>query len=126
MLIIIYVVPPPNIICHPMDIRIENGSDVIFNCTSFSYGPVTYTWLKDGEVLSDDDAKIIISNTADDNDMFSTELMLSDVQLSDNGEYVCNATNHNNNIGGTSSSNAATLSVIGKQIIISTTLGCDY
>ena len=93
-----------------MDIRIENGSDVIFNCTSLSYAPVTYTWLKDRAVLSDDDAKIIISNTADDNDMFSTELMLSDVQLSDNGEYVCNATNRE----GTSSSNAAMLTVIGK------------
>ena len=113
VLIIIYVVLPPEITSHPMDIRIENGSDVIFNCTSLSYAPVTYTWLKDGEVLSDDDAKIIISNTADDNDMFSTELMLSDVQLSDNGEYVCITTNR----AGTSSSNAATLSVIGKNVI---------
>ena len=115
MLIIIYVVPPPEITSHPMDIRIENGSDVIFNCTSFSYGPVTYTWFKDGEVLSDDDAKIIISNTEDDNDMFSTELLLSDIRLSDNGKYVCNATNRK----GTSSSNVATLSVIGKLLFTS-------
>ena len=113
MLIIIYVVPPPEIISHPMDIRIENGSDVIFNCTSLSYASVTYTWLKDGEVLSDDDAKIIISNITDDNNMFSTELMLSNVQKSDNGEYVCNATSR----GGTLSSNVATLIVIGKNVI---------
>ena len=91
--------------------RVNNGSNVTFNCVSFSYAPVTYTWLKNGEILLDDDVNIIISTDSDeDNNNYTTTLMILDVQLSDNGVYVCNVTNRE----GTTLSNAATLSVIGK------------
>ena len=105
------IVPPLEIRSHPMNMTVNNGSNVTFNCVSFSYALVTYTWLKDEITLLDDDVNIIIN--ADDNDEnndYTTTLMILDVQLSDNGVYVCNATNTN----GTISSNAATLSVIGK------------
>ena len=91
--------------------RVNNGSNVTFNCVSFSYAPVNYAWLKNGEILlDDDDVNIIISTDSDeDNNNYTTTLMILDVQLLDNGAYVCNVTNRE----GTTSSNVATL-VIGK------------
>ena len=110
-----YVVTPPVINPHPVSMIITNGSNVTFNCVSFSYASVTYTWLRNGTLLDDnDDVNIIISTDSDaDNNNYTTTLMILDVQLSDNGVYVCNATNRE----GTTSSNAATLSVIGKLYI---------
>ena len=106
------IVPPPEIVSHPMNMTVNNGSNVTFNCVSFSYDNVTYTWLKDGVTLLDDDVNIIISThiDEDDNNTYTTTLMISDVQLSDDGVYICSATNKEN----TTSSYTATLSVIGK------------
>ena len=110
----ILLVPNPEIISHPMNIRVNNGSNVTFNCVSFSYASVTYTWLRNGTLWDDDDVNITFSTEGvGDNNNYTTTLMILDVQLSDNGAYVCNATNRN----GTILSNAATLSVIGKQVI---------
>ena len=90
---------------------INNGSNVTYNCVSFSYAPVTYTWLKDEVTLLDDDVNIIISTDNDeDNNNYTTTLMILDVQLSDDGVYVCSVINRE----GTALSNAAILSVIGK------------
>ena len=94
-----------------MNMRINNGSNVIFNCMSFSYDTAIYTWLKNGEILLDDDVNIIISTDSDeDNNNYTTTLMILDVQLSDNGVYVCSVTNRE----GSRLSYAATLTVIGK------------
>ena len=91
-----------------MNMRVNNGSNVTFNCLSFSYAPVIYTWLKNGEILLDDDVNITISTDSDeDNNNYTITLMILDVQLSDNEVYVCNATNRED----TALSNAATLSV---------------
>jgi len=98
---------------HPMNLMVDNGSNVTFNCVSFSYGPVTYTWLINGTTL-DDNVYIINFIDDDDNNTYDTTLMILNVQLSDNGVYVCNATNRE----GTVSSYPATLSVIGKQIVM--------
>ena len=107
----VYIVDRPDIISHPMNMTVNNGSNVTFNCVSFSYANVTYTWLKDGVTLLDDDNVHIVISTDDDGDnIYTTTLMILDVQLSDNGEYACNATNREN----TTLSNSATLSVIGK------------
>ena len=103
------LVPPPEITSHPMNMTVNNGSNVTFNCVSFSYAPVTYTWLKDGITLLDDDVNINISTNNEDNTTFATTLMILDVQLSDNGEYVCNATNRED----TTLSYNTTLSVLG-------------
>ena len=93
-----------------MNIRVNNGSNVTFNCVSFSYASVKYTWLRNLTLLDDDDVNIIISTDSDeDNNNYTTTLMILDVQLSDNGVYVCNVTNRE----GTTLSNDATLSVIG-------------
>ena len=107
----VYIVPPPEITSHPMNMTVNNGSNVTFNCVSFSYGSVIYTWLKDEVTLLDDDVNIIISTDNDeDNNNYTTTLMILDVQSSDDGVYVCNATNRE----GTTLSDVATLSVIGK------------
>ena len=90
---------------------VNNGSNVIFNCMSFSYAPVTYTWLKNGVTLLDNDVNIIISTDDDeDNNNYITTLMILDVQLSDNGVYVCSVTNRED----TALSYTITLSAIGK------------
>ena len=115
-----HVVVPPVIKSHPMSMIIRNGSNVTFNCVSFSYVSVNYTWLRNGTLLDDDDVNIIISPDSDeDNNNYTTTLMILDVQLSDNGVYVCNATNRE----GATLSNDATLSVIGKILI---TINCYY
>ena len=104
-------VPPPEITSHPMNMTVNNGSNVTFNCVTLSYAPVTYTWLKDGITILDDDVYIIISTDNDeDNDIYTTTLMILDVQLSDNGECACSVTNRE----GTALSNTANLTVIGK------------
>ena len=92
-----------------MSMIVDIGSIVTFNCVSSSFAPVNYTWLKDGIILSTG----VINNdngagSDEGKDNYTTTLMILDVQLSDNGLYVCNATNEN----GTTSSNPATLSVI--------------
>ena len=95
-----------------MNIRVNNGSNVTFNCVSFSFANITYTWLRNGTLLDDDDdVNIIISTDSDENNNnYTTTLMILDVQLSDNGVYFCNVTNRE----GTTLSNGATLSVISK------------
>ena len=94
-----------------MNIRVNNGSNVTFNCVSFSYASANYTWLRNGTLLDDDDVNIIITiDTDEDNNTYTTTLMILDVQLSDNGVYVCNATNRE----GSALSNAGILSLIGK------------
>ena len=37
---------------------VNNGSNVTFNCVSFSYAPVTPGWLKNGVTLLYDDVNI--------------------------------------------------------------------
>ena len=107
----ICIAPPPEITSHPMNMTVNNGSNVTFNCVSFSYVPVTYTWLKDGVTLLDDDVNILISiDNDEDNNNYITTLMILDVQLSDDGVYVCSATNRE----GITFSNVTTLSVLGK------------
>ena len=94
-----------------MNMTVNNGSNVTFNCVSFSYAPVTYTWLKDGVTLLDDDVNIIINTiNYEDSTTFATTLMILDVQLSDDGVYVCNAANREDTV----LSYNTTLSVIGK------------
>ena len=115
--IFICIVPFPEIRSHPMNMTVNNGSNVTFNCVSFSYAPVTYTWLKDGVALLNDNISINISTDNDvDNNMYTTTLMILDVQLSDDGVYVCSATNREqaNDREQTTSSYNTTLSVIGK------------
>ena len=111
----ICIVPPPAITSHPMDMTVNSGSNVTFNCVSFSYASVNYIWLKDGVALSDDGENIVISNNTDENNYnYTTTLMISDVRLSDIGVYVCNAANSEDTV----SSNAATLFVIGKMLVV--------
>ena len=104
------LVPPPVITSHPMNKRVNNGSNVTFKCLSFSYDTITCTRLKNGEVLLDDNVNIISTDSDEGNNNYTTTLMILDVQLSDNGVYVCNATNRE----GSTLSNVTTLSVIGK------------
>ena len=98
-----------------MNITVNNGSNVTFNCVSFSYANVTPGWLKNGVLLvllDDDDSNLVIHSATsdDDHNIYIITLTMLDVQLSDDGEYACNATNRE----GTASSSAANLTIIGK------------
>ena len=94
-----------------MNMTVNNGSNVTFNCVSFSYAPVNFTWFKSGVMLLDGDVNIVINvDNDEDNNTYTTTLMILDVQLSDNGVYVCSATNKEDS----TLSNLANLSVIGK------------
>ena len=97
---------------HPTNMTVNNGSNVTFNCVSYSYAIITPGWLKNKNLLRNDDSNFVIDNIANDNDhnVHIITLMILDVQLSDNGVCVCNATNRE----GSMLSNPATLSVIGK------------
>ena len=116
LIILLYVfllVPPPEITSHPMNVTVNNGSNVTFNCVSFSYAPVTPVWLKNEVILLyDDDSNFVIHSTTSDNDhnTYIITLAIFDVQLSDDGVYVCDATNREGN----ALSSAANLAVIGK------------
>ena len=66
--------------------------------------------MKNGDAIISDGTKYIISINHESSNTFTTTLVILDVQLSDNGVYVCNVTNRE----GSTSSNAASLSVIGK------------
>ena len=93
-----------------MDMTVDNGSNVTFICVSSSFAPVNYTWLKNGEVTSNGVVNNVNTSSGEGKENYTTTLTISDVQLSDNGKYICNATNEN----GTSSSNPAILSIISK------------
>ena len=93
-----------------MNLMVDNGSNVTFNCVSFSYANVTYTWLRNGTTLNNDVNIIIDTTGGDGSNTYTTTMMILDVQLSDNGVYVCKAENSE----GTTSSETATLSVISK------------
>ena len=65
-----------------MNIRVNNGADVTFNCVSFSFVSVTYTWLRNGTLLDDDDVNTTISTVStsdEDNNNYTTTLMILDV-----------------------------------------------
>ena len=108
------------VISDPVDIIADNGSNVMFNCTSFSYENISYTWLKNGDTIISDNKCIISSNHKHSN-TFTITLMILDVQLSDNGVYVCIVTNRE----GSTSSKAAALSVVGKLYTYIAMFGCS-
>ena len=100
---------------HPMNITIENGSDVTLNCVSFSYAPVSFTWERNNSVVNNVNEKTVITDSDDSTNTYSTTLMILNVQSVDDDDYVCIATNEK----GFVLSYVATLSVIGKQIMYS-------
>ncbi|XP_065904641.1 uncharacterized protein [Dysidea avara] len=83
--------PRPTINSHPMDVIADNGSSVTFTCEVFSYIPASLTWLHNGEVLDEDPTRIITTTITNTN-IYTTTLMILNVQLPDSGCYVCNAT----------------------------------
>ena len=107
------------VISDPVDIITNNGSNVMFNCTSYSNENISYTWLKNGDTIISDN-KCIISSNHEHSNTFTITLIILDVQLSDNGVYVCIVANRE----GSTSSNAATLSVVGKLHTYIAMFGC--
>jgi len=101
-------VGPPRIDTHPTDVLINNGSLVAFTCEAFSYVSANLTWLQDGNVLAESPTINITTNN--DDHVYTTTLTILNVQLPDDGNYVCRAANREGEVR----SNAATLTVIGK------------
>ena len=109
-MVYIITVTPPTIRTHPMDMITVNGSNVTFTCRSFSYVPVSFTWLYNSNVIDEDPTTIITTTATDDPYINTTTLMILNVQLSDVGSYTCRATNRE----GPSESDPAILRVVGK------------
>ena len=101
-------VDPPRIDTHPTDVLINNGSLATFTCEAFSYVSANLTWLQDGNVLVESSTINITTNN--DDHVYTTTLSILNVQLSDDGNYVCRVANREGEV----MSNAATLAIIGK------------
>jgi len=88
----------------------NNGSHVTFTCEAFSYVSANLTWLQDGNLLNESPTINITTNN--NAHVYTTTLTMLNVQLPDDGDYVCRATNREGEV----LSKAATLTVIGKFI----------
>jgi len=106
----IITVTPPMIKTHPMDIIANNGSSVTFTCRSFSYVPISFTWLYNSDVINEDPTTIITTTATNDPHSITTTLMILNVQLPDIGSYTCRATNRE----GRTESDPGILLVVGK------------
>ena len=95
-----------------MDMIAVNGSNVTFTCRSFSYVPVSFTWLYNSNVIDEDPTTIITTSTTDDPHINTTTLLILNVQLPDVGSYMCRATNSE----GPTESVPAILRVVGKYL----------
>ena len=104
------LVDSPKVHAHPSDIVTYNGSSVNFTCEAFSYVPADFTWLHNGDVL--DESPTILITTTNNTHTYTTTLTVQNVQLPDDGDYVCRAANREGGV----LSNAATLIVIGESL----------
>ena len=109
-LLLFHIVDPPRIDAHPTNMFSNNGSVVNFTCEAFSYVPAGFTWLHNGDVL-DESPTILITNT-NNTHTYTTTLTVQNVQLPNDGDYVCRAANREGGV----LSNAATLIVIGESL----------
>ena len=64
-----------------------------FTCEVFNVIPVNLTWLHNEELLDEDSTTIITTTSTSDPHIYTTTLMILNVQLADSGSYVCSATN---------------------------------
>lgn len=85
--------PPPVFAVHPESQTVNTGELVVFQAAATGAGPITYQWVKDGAPLSGQTGETLTLNGAG---------------IADAGDYRCDATN----IGGTTPSNVATLTVL--------------
>ena len=95
-----------------MDALVVNGSNVTFTCEILSYFDANFTWMYNGEVVDENDRKII--TTTNSTIFYTTTLMILNVQLPDVGNYTCRATNRE----GPTESKLGVLDVVGKWILI--------
>ena len=95
-----------------MDILIEYGRPAAITCKAFSYVSVCFTWSLNGAIINESDSRKFVTNQTDAH-IYTSTLMIMNVHPANGGDYVCNATNRE----GSTLSNAATLSVIGKFIL---------
>ena len=90
---------PPQVTVHPVDqISIIPGSNVMFSVTATGTGPLSYSWQKDGVPLADGGGIQGVNEST---------LTIIRVFEGDEGSYQCVV----QNTAGTSTSNAALLSV---------------
>ena len=68
------------------------GSNIILTCTSSGSPPDTFTWMKDG-VLVTQSTNITTVTYTNTTAVFSSSYTISNVSISDNGTYTCTVTN---------------------------------
>ncbi|PIK56877.1 putative Down syndrome cell adhesion molecule-like protein 1 isoform X2 [Apostichopus japonicus] len=84
--VFVNVLVPPRLVSSPLDLGTGIGTSILMPCRVIAEPPATVSWFKDGEELTFDPPGSHYQKTTDG-------LFISDVQLSDNGVYLCMAEN---------------------------------
>ena len=92
---IFYHLVLPSINTHPDNTTILTGKSVNLRCSAFGIN-VTYQWMRNGVIISDDNSFV---------------LTINEIRQSDDGIYQCIASNK----GGNATSNPAMITVYGKK-----------
>ena len=80
------IVPCPEMIKLPVPTTIRSGETAVFTCLAFSYGELSYQWKKF-------ENSTLPSNAAVQNNITKYLLIISNAQVSNEGNYCCVATN---------------------------------
>ena len=92
-----FTVPCPEIILHPIPIKVRPDTTVTFSCVAWSYGGLVYKWQKnDSLTLPNNSAmsyesKPLVINTAINTTIY--EITIFNVEEANEGHYCCVASN---------------------------------
>ena len=93
----LFTVPCPEIILHPVPIKVHPYSPVTFSCVAWSYGGLIYEWQKnDSLTLPNNSAVTYEKRSLKMNTDINTtvyEITLFSVEETDEGHYCCIASN---------------------------------
>ena len=87
-----YVVHPFITTATPSIVNAHIGFTLTLSCTSEGSPPDTFTWMKDGVLITQSTAIITVTHTSDIA-VFRSEYTISRVTASDNGTYTCTVSN---------------------------------
>ena len=93
----LFTVPCPEIVLHPVPIKVHPDSPVTFSCVAWSYGGLIYEWQKnDSLTLPNNSVVTYEKRPLEMNTDINTtvyEITIFNVQETDEGYYCCIASN---------------------------------
>ena len=94
---LLFTVPCPSIILHPVPIKVHPDSPATFSCVAWSYGGLIYEWRKNGSLtLPKNSAVTYEKRPLEMNTDINTtvyEITIFNVKEADEGYYCCIASN---------------------------------